>query len=406
MPLDLLDPAILADPYPHYATARAQARVVWNERLRAWLLLGHAEVATALRDDGRFSADRRRAKRGSRAGSAAPAPAPAAIRVVASDPPECLAVRALLSDALVPMVRAIAPRIDVLVDQLLHDLARSGQGGAIVDLVEEFAYALPIRVIADLLDIPHADRARFQELSRTIARGMDRFHGSGDVKAGLADIGAYFFGLLPERRERAARDADGGADREADDLMTRLLRVACDGDRLSDLEVVAMCTALVFGGHETTVNLIANGTLALLRHPRELERLRGEPALLPTAVEELLRWDSPPQFVSRVVTETTQLGGATLHAGDTALVGIGSANRDPAAFDDPDRLDVGRAPNPHVAFGLGTHFCPGAQLSRLEARAAIGALVARCPDLRLAGEPAWRPTFILRGLERLPVRLA
>ena len=110
--------------------------------------------------------------------------------------------------------------------------------------------------------------------------------------------------------------------------------------------------------------------------------------------------------MSRVVTETTQLGGATLHAGDTALVGIGSANRDPAAFHDPDRLDVGRTPNPHVAFGLGTHFCPGAQLSRLEARAAIGALVARCPDLRLAGEPAWRPTFILRGLERLPARLA
>lgn len=406
MPLDLLDPAILADPYPHYAAARAQARVVRNERLRAWLLLGHAEVATALRDDGRFSADRRRARRGSRAGSAAPAPAPAAIRVVASDPPECLAVRALLSDALVPMVRAIAPRIDVLVDQLLHDLARSGQGGAIVDLVEEFAYALPIGVIADLLDIPHAERTRFQELSRTIARGMDRFHGSGDVRSGLADIGAYFFGLLPERRERAACGAGEAADGEGDDLMTRLLRVERGGDRLSDLEVVAMCTALVFGGHETTVNLVANGTLALLRHPRELERLRGEPALLPTAVEELLRWDSPPQFVSRVVTETTQLGGATLHAGDTALVGIGSANRDPAAFADPDRLDVGRTPNPHVAFGLGTHFCPGAQLSRLEARAAIGALVARFPDLRLAGEPAWRPTFILRGLERLPVRLA
>lgn len=406
MTLDLLDASILADPYPHYAALRARTPVVRNERVRAWLLLGHAEVATALRDDGRFSADRRRAKRGAHAGGAAPATAASGIRVVASDPPECLDVRALLNDALVPMVRAIAPRIDVLVDELLHDLARSGQGGATVDLVEEFAYALPIRVIADLLDIPPAERARFQELSRTIARGMDRFHGSGDVRSGLADIGAYFFGHLPERRERAVRAADGAADDAGDDLMTRLLRVERDGDRLSDLEVVAMCTALVFGGHETTVNLIANGTLALLRHPHELERLREDPALLPTAVEELLRWDSPPQFVSRVVTETTQLGGATLHAGDTALVGIGSANRDPAAFHDPDRLDVGRTPNPHVAFGLGTHFCPGAQLSRLEARAAIGALVARCPDLRLAGEPAWRPTFILRGLERLPARLA
>jgi cytochrome P450 len=403
--LDLLDAATLADPYPHYAAARRASPVAWNDRLRAWLLLGHAEVTAALRDDARFSADRRRTRR---TGTAADAPraAAAALRVVASDPPECLQVRALLNDALVPKVRAIAARIDALVDELLHGLAKHASRGAAVDLVEDFAYALPIRVIADVLDVPHGERARFQELSRTIARGMDRFHGGGEVKAGLTEIGAYFFGLLPERRERAARAADDDAAGGHDDLMTRLLRAARDGDRLSELEVVAMCTALVFGGHETTVNLIANGTLALLRHPRQLARLRDEPALVPTAVEELLRWDSPPQFVSRVVTGPTRLGGATLACGDTVLVGIGAANRDPAAFHEPDRLDVGRTPNPHVAFGVGTHFCPGAQLSRIEARAALGALVARFPDLRLAGEPAWRPTFILRGLERLPVRLS
>ena len=412
MTLDLLDPATLVDPYPRYAEERARSPVVWSERLRAWLLLGHAEVAAALRDDARFSADRRRARRGrgeDRAADGAPAAAtapPAAdatpIRVVASDPPECLGVRALLNEALVPKVRAIGPRVEVLVDELLHDLARRAGGGAVVDLVEDFAYALPIRVIAELLDVPHGERGRFQDLSRAIARGMDRFYGGGDVKAGLADIGAYFFALLPERRARAAA---GGAPDHDDDLMTRLLRAERGGDRLTDLEVVAMCTALVFGGHETTVNLIANGTLALLRHPAELERLRAEPGLLPTAVEELLRYDSPPQFVSRVVVEDTELGGTALRAGDSVLVGIGPANRDPAAFDAPDRVDVGRAPNGHVAFGLGTHFCPGAQLSRVEARAALGALVARCPDLRLAGDPLWRPTFILRGLERLPVRI-
>ena len=161
------------------------------------------------------------------------------------------------------------------------------------------------------------------------------------------------------------RAADGAADDASDDLMTRLPSSSATATVSRTSRWSRCAPALVFGGHETTVNLIANGMLALLRHPHELERLREDPALLPTAVEELLRWDSPPQFVSRVVTETTQLGGATLHAGDTALVGIGSANRDPAAFHDPTGFDVGRTPNPHVAFGLGTHFCPGAQLSRL-----------------------------------------
>ena len=167
-----------------------------------------------------------------------------------------------------------------------------------------------------------------------------------------------------------------------------------------------MCTALVFGGHETTVNLIANGTLALLRHPAQLERLRGEPSLATAAVEELLRWDSPPQFISRVVAADVTLRDKTLRAGDTVLLGLGAANRDPGAFADADALDLARTPNPHVGFGLGTHFCPGAQLSRLEMRAALPALVTRFPALRLAGDPVWRKTMILRGLERLPVRVA
>lgn len=424
MTLDLLDPATLADPYPRYAEQRARAPVSWSDELRAWVLLGHAEVQAVLRDDARFSAERRRARRGAGAdgrggGTTAALPAAGlarapsggaggpAMRVIASDPPECLHVRALLNEALVPMLRAIGPRIEALVAGLLDDLARRGAGGTVVDLVEDFAHALPIRVIAELLDVPHAERARFTDLSRAIARGMDRFYGGSEVKAALAEIGAYFLRLLPERRERAARAGLPSEPRLGGDadLVTRLLLAECGGDRLSELEVVATCTALVFGGHETTVNLIANGMLALLRHPDELARLRDDPRVVPTAVEELLRYDSPPQFVSRVVTETTELGGATLHAGDSVLVGIGPANRDPAAFPAPDRLDVGRSPNAHVAFGLGTHFCPGAQLSRLEARAALPALLARFPRLRLAGEPARRPTFILRGLERLPVRL-
>jgi hypothetical protein len=375
-----------ADPYPHYAALREYDPVHWSEKLRAWVLFRYDDVAAALHDDVRFSADRRRAARATRS---ALQPAPA-LRTIASDPPDCLPVRALLNAAMVPRVRALAPRIDAIVDELLSAL----HGRATADLVADFAYALPIRVIAELLDIPAAERARFQDLSRTIARGMDRFYGGDDVASGLREIGAFFLDIVTQRAETPG-----------DDLMRGLLRAEHHGERLAPLEVVALCTALVFGGHETTVNLIANGMLALLRHPAELERLRADPALAVPAVEELVRWDTPPQFVSRVAGEACELRGKTLRAGDSVLLGIGPANRDPAAFTGADRLDVARTPNPHLGFGLGTHFCPGAQLARLEARAAIPALLARFPRLALAGEPERRRTLVLRGLERLPVRL-
>ena len=376
--------ATIADPYPHYAALRAADPVHWSEKLRAWVLFRHDDVAAVLRDDVRFSADRRRASRGTR-----PAP-PVDLRTISSDPPDCVAVRALLNAALVPRVRAMAPRIDAIVAELVAGLT----GKTDVDLVADFAYALPIRVIAELFDVPEAQRARFQELSRTIAGGMDRFYGSDDVSSGLRELGAYFLELVGDRTETAG-----------DDLVRRLLRAEHGGDRLAPLEVVAMSAALVFGGHETTVNLIANGVLALLRHPAELERLRADPALAVPAVEELVRWDTPPQFVSRVVAEACELRGRRLRPGDAVLLGIGPANRDPAAFAEADRLDVGRTPNVHLGFGLGTHFCPGAQLARMEARTAIPALLARFPGLALTGDPVRRRTFILRGLERLPVHL-
>ncbi len=382
---DPFSDAANADPYPHYAELRAADPVHWSEKVRAWVLLRYDDVAAALRDDVWLSAERGRASRATPTPAAAPR-----LRTVSSDPPDTLAVRAMLNTALVPRVRAIGPRVEAIVAELLDGLA----GRRDADLVAEFAYALPIRVIADLVDVPAADYVRFQELSRTIARGMDRLYGDEAVTSGLREMGAYFLQLVGERR-----------DGPGEDLVRRLQRATHQGDRLSDLELVAMCSALVFGGHETTVNLIANGMLALMRNPVELARLRDDPTLASAAVEELLRYDSPPQFVSRVVAESHDRGGKALRAGDSVLLGIAAANRDPAVFPDADRLDVGRTPNPHIAFGLGTHFCPGAQLSRLEARTAIPALLARFPGLRLGGEPVWRRTFILRGLERLPVRL-
>jgi cytochrome P450 len=380
--------AAIVDPYPHYAALRAADPVHWSDKLRSWVCFRHDDVAAVLEDDVHFSADRRRASRA--AWPMSETPAPSTLRTIASDPPDGLAVRALLNAALVPRVRTITPRIDAIVDELLHQVARQAE----VDLVADFAYPLPVRVIADLLDVPVGDRARFQELSRTIAGGMDRFYAGGDVSSGLREIGAYFLELVSERAETPG-----------DDLVRRLIRAERLGDRLASLEVVAMCTAIVFGGHETTVNLITSAVLALLRRPEELKRLRAEPALTERAVEEFLRYDSPAQFVSRVVCQPTEVRGRALGAGDSILLGIGPANRDPEVFPEPDRLDVARTPNPHLAFGLGGHICPGAQLARLEARAAIGGLLARFPGLQLAGEPVRRQTVILRGLDRLPLRL-
>ena len=386
---DPFDPAVVDDPYPRYAALRAADPVHWSARLRSWVLLRHDDVSAALRDDARLSADRLRGRTPRSLASAE-----AALRTVSSDPPDCLPVRAILAGVLAPRVRVLQARIDALVGGLLDDVARAGQAGD-VDLVSTLAYPLPIAVIAELLGVPDGDRAQFAERSRAIARGMDRFYGGEEAGAALREIGAYFLALLAERR-----------DTPGDDLVRALLAAEHRGERLTDLEVVAVCSALVFGGHETTVNLIANGMLALLRHPDALARLHADASLVPSAVEELLRYDGPAQIVSRTAITDLALRGRTIRAGDRVLLALGAANRDPAAFADPDTLDPARAPNPHVGFGLATHVCPGAQLARLEARTVLTGLLARFPRLRLGDAPvAWRPTIVLRGLERLPVRV-
>lgn len=398
MSFDPFTAEALADPYPQYAAWRDAEPVHWSDKLRGWVVFRHDDVAAFFRDDERLSSDRARAARfkGPRLPEGVPP-----IRTVASDPPAHAAVRALLTASLTPRVRRVGPFVAALVERLLDAIPRAAAGlaarlppGDAVDLIETFAYPLPIEVIAELLAVPVADRPRFQDASRAIARGMDRFYSGGAAGDGLAELGAYFLGLVQERR-----------DTPGDDLVRRLLRAEQRGDRLSELEVVAMCTALVFGGHETTVNLLGNGLLALLGDADQLARLRAAPELIDGAVEELLRWDSPAQLISRTAVADFDWRGAAIRAGDVVLACLGAANRDPEVFADPDGLDLGRNPNPHLAFGLGAHFCPGAQLSRLEARAALPALLQRFPALRLAGAPRRRPTAVLRGLECLPVAL-
>lgn len=399
MSFDPFTPAALDDPYPRYAALRAADPIHWSDKLRSWILFRYDDVEQFFRDDERLSSDRRR---GRTRGVAHLAEGVPPLRTVASDPPAHTAVRALLNVALAPRLRGIGPTVDAVVGRLLDAIPtaaarladRLPEGGA-VDLIASFAYPLPIEIIAELLAVPVDDRPRFQAASQVIARGMDRFLSGPEAAAGLRELGAYFLQLVQERR-----------DTPGDDLVRRLLGASHDGDRLSELEVVAMCTALVFGGHETTVNLLGNGLLALLRHPEQLAALRAAPERIGGAVEELLRYDCPGQFISRTARVDFAWRGAAIRAGDNVLACLGAANRDPAAFADPDRLDLTRRPNPHLAFGLGAHFCPGAQLSRIEARAAIPALLNRFPSLRLAAPPVRRPTAVLRGLERLPVACA
>lgn len=323
-------------------------------------------------------------------------------RTVAIDPPEHGTVRALLTGAFNPRVRTIGPRVNELIAVLLERLdaavrtvvEHADLEGA-VDLIAEFAYPLPINVIAELFGVPEKDRAQFKEWSHGIARAMDRVYSSDGVSRGLSEMHEYFAEMVAQRKGKSG-----------DDLIHRLLEAGHRGDSLTEFEVVVMCSTLVFAGHETTVNLIGNGMLALLRNREELDRLRADPGLAEKAVEELLRFDSPAQMVSRTATIEFEIGGKMVRPGDSVLAAVGSANRDPKAFEDPDRLDLDRHPNDHLAFGLGTHFCPGAILSRIEARAAIPALLERFPRIRQgASAHVWRKTAVLRGLERLPLRM-
>ena len=302
------------------------------------------------------------------------------------------------------MSKAFTPRaIEVMrghirdiVDRLL---ARAlAQGG--MDVMEDLAYPLPVTVICEMLGVPVGDHASIRGWSADIARSLDAIGLPSDqsiVERGriarrqLAD---YFRALVPERRARPQPD-----------LLSGLLAAEEQGDKLTESEVIAMCLLLFIAGHETTVNLIGNGLLALLRHPEQLARVQADPALVPNAVEELLRYDSPVQRTARITTEEVDLAGHHIAKGAMVVVALGAANRDPAQFADPDRLDVTRRDVRHISFGFGIHFCLGAPLARVEGQIALGALLRRAPGLTL-DEPTleWRESSVLRGLKRLRVR--
>lgn len=374
------------NPYPLYQHLLATAPVQFNEVLGAWTLARYADVVVCL-TDARSSVNRTQ--------QAAPdAPNYQVARsMLVSDPPDHTRLRALVSKAFTPrMIEQLRPRIVAIVGELLDRMAeRNGS----VDLIADVAYPLPVVVIAELLGVPPRDRVKFHEWSAVVAASLDPLvppELTERVAVARQSLHTYLRGIIAERREQPRAD-----------LISALVAVEERGDVLSEPELVVMCTLLLIAGHETTVNLIGNGMLALIRHPEQYARLREEPSLITVAVEELLRFDSPVQMTARIATEPVQFDGQTVQPGEWMLPLLGAANHDPSQFAEPEGLDLTRNPNPHVAFGRGIHFCLGAPLARLEGQIAIGALVRRFPKLELAGEPVRRKQITLRGLQSLPV---
>jgi cytochrome P450 len=389
------------DPYPLYAEVREDGpvrHVRLADGRRAWLVTRYEEALQVLNDT-RLSKDFRRVLEANPE-LVPPGQVPgffAGRSMLNADPPDHTRLRTLVSRAFTTRrVEGLRGRIQEITDSLLDGMAsRDG----VVDLVAAFAFPLPITVIGELLGVPGEDWVRLRGWFTTLLGSGPLVAESPGAMAAAGELFGYLVGLLAAKRE-APRD----------DLLSGLIE-ACDGEqRLDEQELLATTFLLVVAGHETTVNLIANGTVALLRNPDQLAALRADLSLVPAAVEELLRYDGPVQHATfRFTTEPIEVGGVTIPAHQRVLVLIASANRDTARFTEPDRLDVRRTDNRHLAFGHGIHFCLGAPLARLEGQIAFTSLLRRFPELQLAVPPEelhWRNGLVLRALTELPVRLS
>jgi cytochrome P450 len=386
-------PGFADDPYPVYARLR-EASPVHPLGPGSWLLTRHADVLAAYRSPA-LSSDKV-AEFAPRLGAGSPIFEHHTTSLVFSDPPRHTRVRRLLMGALNQraIARMEAP-LGAQVQQLLDALAQEPAP----DLIEHFAAQIPVEVIGNLLAVPSSQRAPLRGWSLAILSALEPAPSAvvlARANTAVTEFCAALRELVAERRRHPG-------DPEAD-VLTRLIQGDAEGE-LSEAELLHNCIFLLNAGHETTTNLIGNGVHALLTQRSQWERLRAEPALIGSAVEELLRFESPLQLNNRRALESVTLAGVTLPAGSFVTLGIGAANRDPAAFAEPDRLDIGREPNRHLAFGQGAHACSGMNVARLEARIALGALVARYPRLALAGPPERDPRVRFRGFVRLPVQL-
>jgi len=391
------NPEIREDPYPAYAQLRELGSMVPTVH-GGWVLTRHAEIFNVLRDS-RFSSSSRHQtgyeQMSQLAGQVGLGDLVERFNRVMlfADPPDHTRLRRIVSKAFtMRAVEDMRPRIAAIVDALLDDMASEGQA----DLVEALAFPLPVTVISEMLGVPADDHAMLRAWTSEAVKALDPsddLSGLFPAAEAMGQMSAYFDELV------AARRAAPG-----EDLMSALISAEDDGDRLSHDELLDTAILLFGAGHETTVNLISGGALNLLRHPDQLARLRQDPDLIGSAVEELLRFGPPVQMTARIATVDVELGGEKVAAGTELLALVASANRDPAVFSDSERLDLDRADNRHLSFGGGIHHCLGAPLARVEGQEALGRLVARFPELALAEDDIeWKPTSTIRGPARLPL---
>ena len=380
------------DPFPHYHRLRR-----WDPVHRgpdgSYFLTRYDDVVAVYQDHHTWSSDKR-VEFAPKFG-ASPLYEHHTTSVVFRDPPDHTRIRKLFAQAFTPRaLAALEPRVARFVDGLLDRAA--ARGG--MDVVEDFAAALPVQLIGDMLGVPREERGPLRGWSLAILGALEPEPGPRRLEAGsraVDEFKGYLRRLIADRRRRPSTDPG--------EILSALLAAEDAGDRLTELELLHQCIFLLNAGHETTTNLIANAVVSLLEHPREHLRLRAEPGLITTAVEEFLRFQSPNQLGNRRAVRDAVLGGVAMDAGTLVTLGIGAANRDPAQFPDPDRLDIGRTPNRHLAFITGIHACAGMWLARMEGRAAIGRLVARFPNLRAAGPPVRAHRARFRVVSSFPI---
>ncbi len=393
------DPAFVADPYPVFRELRERHPVLFDERTDQWIVTRHEDVNRLLRDR---RLGRTYLHQSSHAEMGRPEP-PAwhapftelnGNGMLDREPPDHTRLRRLVQKAFTPRtVENLRPRVQALVDGYLDELIGAGE----IDLIERFIEPLPVTVIAELLGIPGADRHRLRPWSRDICLMYELDPPEASARSAVqasVEFSAYLRHLLAERRTNPGSD-----------LISAMAVAADEGVQLTDDELIGTCVLLLNAGHEASVNGAGNGWWSLFRHPDQLARLRDDPALADTAIDELLRFDTPLALFERWVLEEIEVAGVRLPRGSEVALQFASANRDPAAFDHPDSLDLARDPNPHVSFGAGIHFCLGAPLARLELQIAFATLLRRAPGIELVEQPTWKPTYVLRGLTALMVRL-
>jgi cytochrome P450 len=405
---DLLSPELTEDPLAYYAELRASDPVHWAPASKAWLLTRYDDVVAAFSDP-RLSSDRIRplldvlpAQRRTEYG---PMLEIISRWMVVTDPPVHTRLNRLASRAFRQQrVSAMSGWIGELVDELLDDFVASGGD----DFLAGLAYPLPAAVIARMMGVPQQDRGMFQHWSDELALvafgagGQDRAGRYARALAGVRELQEYLAGLIERRRREPGEDMIsvllGGAGQEGADE---------DGDHLDDAELMALCSLILFAGHETTTNLLCNAIVALDRHPAELARLRADPSLVNRAVEEVLRFEGPIKILIRWVVQDHERDGRQVRAGDRVFLVLQSANRDKGTFADPDRFDIERPAKPlHVGFGRGVHACLGAQLARIEARAALPKILGRLGDIHVSGEVTWRPNIASRAVTGLRIGYA